>query len=184
MAYGTLRKTAIYHLLAGLALSIVLVVVTALYRYERGLLADSKRIEAVRVSALKLKEETARLEALKKRIDVILPSEYNSKSHRELMLLALDSIRTNLEKSEVKVSNFEEAGGELSLKTNLTIPVEDWNILLKKLYYLQNIQTRGLPFFDIKNLVIKTGGTEAAGGLPVCTLEGSLKMPIERLKVL
>lgn len=184
MAYGNLGRTAIYHLLAGLALSIVFIVVLTLYRYERSLLTHSKRIEAVRMNTIKLSEETTILDALKKKIDVMLPSEYNSKSHRELMLLALDGIKTNIKMSEVKVSNFEEAGGEVSLKANLTIPVNDWNIFLKDLHYLQNLQIRGLPFFDIKSILIKAGGAESSGGLPVCAIEGSFKMPVERLRPL
>ncbi len=181
MAYGNLGRTAIYHLLAGIALSIMFIVVLTLYRYERSLLTHSKRIEAVTMNTLKLSEETAILDALKKKIDVMLPSEYNSKSHRELMLLALDGIKTNIKKSEIKVSNFEDAGGELSLKTNLTIPVNDWNILLKDIQYLQ---TPRLPSFDIKSLLIKAGGAESSGGLPVCAIEGSFKMPAERLRPL
>lgn len=181
MTYANLGKTTIYHLLAGIALSIVLIVVLALYRYERSLLAHSKRIEAVRMNTLKLNEETAALEALKKKIDVMLPSEYNFKSHRELMLLALDSVKANIKVSEVKVENFEETGGELSLRTNLTIPVNDWNILLKDLHYLQ---AQRLPAFHIKSLLIKAVGAESSGGLPVCTLEGSLKLPLERLRAL
>lgn len=181
MAYGNLGRTAIYHLLAGVALSIVFIVVLTLYRYERSLLTHSKRIEAVRMNTIKLSEETAILDALKKKIDLMLPSEYNSKSHRELMLLALVGLKTKLNGSEVKVSNFEEAGGELSLKTTLTIPVDDWNILLKDIQYLQAPR---LPSFDIKSLLIKAGGAESSGGLPVCVIEGSLKLPAERLRPL
>lgn len=179
MIYNELRKAVSYHLWAGIALSIVIISVSILGRYEKSLLQTMGRIEVVSINMQKMNQDIAQMDSLVKRINALLPSEYESKSHREIMLLALDDIRMNIKGAEIKVASFEDKEGELSLQANIVIPVSDWTLLVNEIRYLQSLR---FPYFGIKNIVIEekdVSKTEA--GAPACKIEGYLKMPAEKL---
>lgn len=174
MFYANIKKSLFLHMLAGVVLGIIIFVLLTLSKYDKSLAQELKLVEAARINVQKMRSEIAQIDSLKRKIDLMLPSGYSSKSHKEAMLLTLDNIKANIAGSEIKIENFEEKGGELSLNTDIVIPVSDWRTLVNALKFLQLMK---FPYFDIKNVVV-----EAKDAHPVCKIDGALKMSSGSLK--
>lgn len=174
MFYRNLKKSLVWHMFAGAVLGIVIFVLLLLNRYDEKLGLELKMMQAASINIQKMRAEIAQIDSLKRKIALVLPSGYSSKSHKETMLLTLDNIKANIAGSEMKIDNFEEKGGELSLNADLIVPVSDWRTLVEALKYLQLMK---FPYFDIKNVVV-----EAKDAHPVCKIEGTLKMSSGSLK--
>lgn len=179
MIYGGLKRHVTYQLWAGIALSIIIFFVSILGRYEKSLSQTVGRLEVVRVNAQKMKQDVAQMESLMRRIDALLPADYNSRSHREIILLALDDIKMAVKGGEITVTNFEDKVGELSLQTNIIMPVNNWTSLVNDVKYLSS---KRFPYFRIKNVVVEAkDGSKTTTSALICKIEGSIKMPAERL---
>lgn len=178
MIYTALKKTVAYHLTAGMILSIVIASVIMIGKYEKSLSETISRIAAIKANAARLDEYIRQMDSAIKRIDNILPPDYNSKTHRDLMLLALDGIKSTFKGSEITVSNFEEKSGEMSLPVAIKFPVENYAEMVNRIGYLQSLR---LPDFTIRKAVIEKTSDRTYSGI-ICSIEGLLHMPAEHLK--
>jgi len=178
MIYVDLRKTLSRYIIAGIILSVDIIFIIILNRYESSLLDDSSRFDLIRINAVRVKQSIAEMDSAMKKIRKMLPSDYDSRTHRELILLALDDIKINFKGSEITVTNFEEKEGKISLPVNIKIPVNSYTALVKKVGYLQSLR---FPNFVFKGLIIEKASDKDEGVI-ILRIEGSLKMPIERLR--
>lgn len=174
MIYVKLRNATTVHLLAGVLLSVVIVFAILVNKYEQSLLNTVKAFEDIRINAFKMKKTIDDMDSVIKRIDTLLPPDYYLRSHRELMFLAVGDINVTLRGSEVTVADFSEDAGEISLPVNIKFPVDSYALLVNRLGYLQSMN---FPYFVIKNITI-----ERSLNALMCNLEGSLRMPSEKLK--
>lgn len=171
MIYSELERTITRHLVAGITLSVIIFSVIALGKYKNSLLDATSRSELIRINALKMKENTIHMDSVIKRMNSLLPHDYYSKSHRELLLLALDNIKMTIKGSVITVTNFDEKADEITLPVNISIPVDDYVSLVNNIGYLQSMR---FPHFVIKNVVMERA---ADSGTIICRIDGLLKMP-------
>ncbi|GAB4416307.1 MAG: hypothetical protein OHK0032_12380 [Thermodesulfovibrionales bacterium] len=177
MIYAELRKTVIHHLIAGAVLSATIIFAIVLNRYESSLLDAIGRFELIRINTIRLKQSAAEMDSAMKRITSMLPPDYASKTHRELILLSLDDIKMTLKGGEITVTNFEDKAGELSLQVNIKIPVDNYTVLVNRVGYLQSLR---FPHFAIKNVTIEKAADKE--GAIISRIEGSLKMPVSKIQ--
>ncbi len=177
MIYTGLKKTVTFHLIAGIILSAIIISVISLSRYENSLLDAVSKVELIKTNTLRMKQAAANMDSTIKKINSLLPNDYYSKSPRELLLLALDDIKTSFKGSEITVTNFDEKAGEISLPVSIKIPVDDYVMLVNMVVALQSMK---IPQFAIKNIVVERR-TDARGAI-IINIEGLLRMPAERLK--
>jgi len=166
-----------YHIITGIVLSVAIILAVALNRYENSFLDATGRFDLIRINAVRVKQSIAEMDSAMKKIRAMLPPDYDSRTHRELVLLALDDIKINFKGSEITVTNFEEKDGEISLPVNIKTPVDNYTVLVKRTGYLQSLR---FPHFVIKGLTIEKASDKE--GVIILKIEGSLKMPIERLR--
>lgn len=178
MIYAQLKKTIIYHLISGIALSGVIIALFLLHKYENNLFDAIGKFQLIRINAFKMKQAMADMDSVMNSINTVLPSGYSSKTHRELLLFALDDIKMTFKGSEIAVTHFDEKEGELLLPVNISFSFDDYSTALKRIGYLQSMK---IPQFKIKKVVIDSGSDKQAN-VVICKIEGFLKMPIERLK--
>jgi hypothetical protein len=179
MIYTRLKKTVTYHLIAGIALSAVIITLILLSKYENSLLDAIGRFELIRVHAFQMKQAAADMDSLMKKVSAMLPPDYNSKNHRELLLLALDDIKTTFKGSEIIVTRLDEKTGELFLPVTIKFHFDNYSMLVSRIGYLQSMK---FPQFTIKNILIERTEDKQIGAILLCKIEGLLKMPAESLK--
>jgi len=172
MIYSELKRTITFHLIAGITLSIIIVSVTILTKYENSLLDTIRKFELVRISALEMKQTSMDIDSVIKEINNLLPPYYYPKSHRASMLLALDAIKMTIKGADITVTNFDEKEGEITLPVNISIPVDDYAVLVNNIGYLQSLN---FPHFAINNIIIAKAG-EPVGAI-ICRIDGLLRMP-------
>lgn len=177
MIYAELRKAVSHHIIAGIILSIAIILTVVLNRYENSLLDAAGRLDLIKINEVRVKQSIAEIDSAMKRIRAMLPPDYDSRTHRELVLLALDDIKINFKGSEITVTNFEEKDGGISLPVNIKIPVDNYTVLVKRAGYLQSLR---FPHFVIKGLTIEKASDKE--GVIILRIEGSLKMPLEKLR--
>jgi hypothetical protein len=163
--------------MAGVFLSIIIFFAILLIKYQNSLLEAIEKSELIRINTLKMKQATKHMDSTIEKINNLLPMNYSSASHRELLLLALDDIKMTIRESEITVTNFEEKDGSIFLPVVIKFPVNDYVVLIRMIGYLQSMN---FPSFSIKNILI---GSKAEGQIEfiLCTIEGSLQMPAEKL---
>ncbi|MEW6162907.1 MAG: hypothetical protein AB1606_06315 [Nitrospirota bacterium] len=172
MIYSELKRTITFHLIAGITLSIIIVSVTLLTKYENSLLDTIRKFELIRINALRMKQTIMDIDSVIKWINNLLPPYYYSKSHKESMLLALDNIKMTIKGADITVTNFGDKAGEITLPVNISIPVDDYAVLVNNVGYLQSLN---FPYLVVNNIVIaKAGGSS---GAIICKIDGSLRMP-------
>lgn len=178
MIYGELKRPVTFHLIAGIVLSAIIVSVIVLAKYEKSLSDTTKRSGLIRTNALKVEQAVIDTDSAMRKIDGLLPSYYHSRSHKEIMLLALDGIKTAIKGADITVTNFDERGGEIILPVNISIPVDSYLHLVSNIGYLQSMN---FPFFAIKNIVIEKAAGKPSDAI-LCKIEGSLRMPAKKVK--
>lgn len=178
MIYAQLKKTIIYHLISGITLSAVIITLFLLSKYENNLFDTIGKFQHIKINAFKMKQAMADMDSVMNRINTVLPSEYSSKSHRELLLFALDDIKMTFKGSEIAVTHFNEKEGELFLPVNISFSLDDYSTVIKRIGYLQSMK---IPQFKIKHVGIDSG-VDKQTNVAKCIIEGSLRMPLERLK--
>lgn len=178
MIYNYLNKALKYYLIAGIALCLVIIAILLLGKYEKSLSAAVTKQENIRINIVKIEQAIKDMDSTVKKIDALLPTDYSSRSHRELLLLVLDDFKKIFKRSEITVMRFEEKEGELFLPVNIKFPIDDYSILLQNIGYLQSMKA---PHFTIKQLSIEETVDKQAN-VVICVIEGLLKMPVERLK--
>jgi len=173
MIYSELKRTVTLHLIAGITLGIIIVSVTLLTKYEYSLLDTIRKFELIRINALRMKQTAMDIDSVIKGINNLLPPYYYSKSHKEGILLALDDIKMNIKGANITITDFAPKEGEITLPLNISIPVDDYAVLVNNIGYLQSLN---FPYLAINNIVIaKAGGP--SGAIIICKIDGSLRMP-------
>jgi len=173
MIYSELKRTVTLHLIAGITLGIIIVSVTLLTKYEYSLLDTIRKFELIRINALRMKQTAMDIDSVIKGINNLLPPYYYSKSHKEGILLALDDIKMNIKGANITITDFAPKEGEITLPLNISIPVDDYAVLVNNVGYLQSLN---FPYLAINNIVIaKAGGP--SGAIIICKIDGSLRMP-------
>ena len=173
MIYSELKRTVTLHLIAGITLGIIIVSVTLLTKYENSLLDTIRKLELIRINALRMKQTAMDIDSVIKGINNLLPPYYYSKSHKEGILLALDDIKMNIKGANITITDFAPKEGEITLPLNISIPVDDYAVLVNNIGYLQSLN---FPYLAVNNIVIaKAGGP--SGAIIICKIDGSLRMP-------
>jgi len=178
MIYNELKRPVTFHLIAGIVLSAIIVSAVVIAKYEKSLSDTTKRSGLIRTNALKMEQAVTDMDSVMKKIDSLLPSYYHSRSHKEIILLSLDGIKTTIKSADITVTNFDERGGEIILPVNISIPVHNYVQLVNDIGYLQFLN---FPFFAIRNIVIEKATGKPSNAI-ICRIEGSLKMPAKRVK--
>ncbi|HCC68604.1 MAG TPA: hypothetical protein DEP99_01820 [Nitrospiraceae bacterium] len=173
MIYSALKKTIIFYLIAGIILSITIVSAVVLTKYENSLLDAIRKFEHVRINALKMKQASMDIDSVIKEINNLLPPHYYSKSPKESILSALDAIKMTIKGVNITITSFAEKEGEITLPVNInfSIPLDDYEVLVNNIGYLQSLN---FPHFTINNIVIARAGQPP--GAIICKIDGLLRM--------
>lgn len=177
MIYNYLKRNINYYLISGLALCIVIFGIFLLVKYEKSLSDAVAGQENIRNNMVKMEQAIRDMDSLVKKMNILLPKDYNHRSHQELLLFALDDIKTIFKGSEITVTRFEEQEGELFLPVTIKFYLDDYSMLLRRIGYLQSLK---FPHFTIKNVNIGEA-TDKQTKVIICIIEGLLKMPAQRL---
>lgn len=178
MFYEGLKKDLIYHIIAGIIFSIILFIIIFLSKYERSLNETINKLELMRGNVLKMESTVKDMVKVMRQIDAGLPSDYYSKSHREIILSAIGDIKAAIRRAEVTLIDFEKKEGEVLLPVIIKFPVKNYTTMTKNIGYLQSLR---FPHFQINYITVTV--PEGEGELrTVCEIKGSLKMPVKKLK--
>lgn len=168
-----LRQNIVRYLTAGIVLGIMVISAAALHNYRQSLLLTINKFDSLRVNMRKMNRESEAMDTVIKQVDSLMPRDYGLRSHREIILLTLDSIQTSFPKAAITVDKFAEKDSNLSLPVTITLPVTDWTFMGEGIMRLQSLN---FPAFLIKSVVIEKTDNQLT-----CKIEGRLSMPSGRL---
>ena len=170
-----LKKTIYYHMMAGISLSVMLCVLLMAAKYKYSLMKATADLGSIRINVLKM-EHVVKVMREKQSVAVnILPEDYNSRSHREIVLLALERMRSSITGADVIVGNFLEENGKLTLPVTLEFKAHQYNEGLNVIGHLQELR---FPDFKTQNVIAKRN--EETHEI-VWRIGGLLRMPAERV---
>jgi len=178
-----LRKGIYYHLIAGLLLCAALGTLLLVSKYKYNLLKATADLEVIRMNVLKM-EHVIRVMREKQSVAIrLLPTDYSSRSHREILLLALEATRDSVKTANITVGNFLDENGETVLPVVLEFGVVQYEKALnqyeKALNVMGHLQGLRFPYFKTQNVGVKRSeGTYES----IWRIEGSFRIPSERIK--
>lgn len=170
-----LRKGIYYHLIAGLLLCASLGTLLLASKYKYNLLKATDDLEVIRMNVLKMEHVIKVMREKQSVATRLLPADYSSRSHQEILLLALETTKDTMKAADITVGNFLEENGEISLPVILEFGVAQYEKALNDMGYLQGLR---FPYFKIQNVSIKRSeGTYKS----IWRIEGSFRIPSERI---
>ncbi len=175
-----IKKYLRSHILSGFMLGVVIVSATFVSMYYDSIDSAVNKMNRVVVNTSKMRQSIQDIDLAMKKINNLLPKNYYEKSHKELLLFALDDIKAVFKDAEITISSFEEDKGELLLGIGIKTSMENYRNFLKQLEYLQNLR---FPSFHLKTIVIEKSHYKQRDDVMTSKIEGVLKMPVGRLKV-
>lgn len=171
-----LKKGVYYHLITGLSLCAALSILLLVSKYKYNLLKATADLEVLRMNALKM-EHVSRVMREKQSVAIrMLPADYSSRSHQEILLLALETMKGSIKTADITVGNFLEENGEIALPVVLEFGVVQYEKALSAMGYLQGLR---FPYFKTQNVSVKRseGAYES-----IWRIEGSFRIPSERIQ--
>lgn len=183
-----LKQTAVRYMIAGIISGLIIFSALVAGKYERNLRETIQRFELIERNAAKIRQVNVNMDMIMDKVDRILPPNYYSTSNNEYLLLALDTIKSNIKGAEVALTGggtgFEEKAGELSLSVNVKIPVKDYVLLVNQ---IGELQASRFPNFYIKSIIFdRASGVNASPALQqsaiICSITGYLGIPSEKKK--
>lgn len=171
-----LRKGIYYHLIAGLLLCAALCTLLLVSKYKYNLLKATADLEVIRMNVLKM-EHVIKVMREKQSVAIrLLPADYSSRSHQEILLLALEAMKDSIKTADITVGNFLEENGEIALPVVLEFGVAQYEKALNDMGYMQGLR---FPYFKTQNVSIKRSeGTYKS----IWRIEGSFRIPAERIQ--
>jgi hypothetical protein len=166
-------------MLSGFILGLVILLVYFMNMYHKSVTTAVIKMNQVVANTLSMKQSIDDIDSVMNRVINLLPKNYSEKSHKELLLFALDDIKTLFKGGEITITGFEEKAGELLLAINIKTPVTNYKNVVKDVEYLQNLR---FPSFHIKAMVIEKTADKQKDDLLICKIEGALKIPAGKLK--
>ena len=171
-----LKKGVYYHLIAGLSLCAALCILLLVNKYKYNLLKATADLEVIRMNALKMEHVVGVMREKESVAIRLLPADYSSRSHREILLLALETTRDSVRTADITVGNFLDENGEIVLPVVLEFGVHQYEKALSVMGYLQGLR---FPYFKTQHVSIKRSeGTYES----IWKIEGSFRIPSERIQ--
>lgn len=175
MFYNELKKAVLKHLIGGIAFAVVLFVIVFSARYGESLVSTVKLFEKQKENYKKMSESVADLEKVMGQIDAMIPADYYDKGNREIILLAIGNIKSKLRYAEVKIEDFKEEGGEISMPMEIHFPVDDYTVMTESIAYIQSYK---FPYFIFDGIEVARSKDNSE---ITCNIKGSMRMPSGRL---
>lgn len=176
MFYNESKKAVINHIITGIIFSAILFGIIFVVRYSDSMQETVTQFEKQKNNYKKMSQAIVDLEMVMGQIDEMMPASYHSRGHREIILLAISDIKSNLRFAEVKIIDFKDEKKEILLPVEISFPVEDYTIMTESIAYIQSFK---FPYFVFDDISVNRNkdSTEIT-----CKIMGSMRMPVKRLK--
>ncbi|MDO8281786.1 MAG: hypothetical protein Q7U10_04065 [Thermodesulfovibrionia bacterium] len=175
MFYNELKKAVMRHLIGGIVFAVILFVIIFGGRYGESLVGTVKLFEKQKENYKKMSDSVADLEKVMAQIDAMIPADYYSKTNREFILLSIGNIKSKLKYAEVKIDDFKEEGGEISMPLEIHFPVDDYTVMTESIAYIQSLK---FPYFIFDGIEVARSKDNSE---ITCNIKGSIRLPAGRL---
>lgn len=140
-----------------------------LSKYERKLLETEGKMSTITYKKDMIERDTKKIDELLAEIIQVLPKEQTQLNAKEQILLRLDDFQSNNKDVSIKIFDFVEQEGELSLPFSINFPVIDFTNTVSLISHLQGMK---FPHCIIQSLFIASqndgGSTCNINGAFVC----------------
>lgn len=147
-----LRKALYRHLTAGTLLAVTLCLLILAGKYKNNLIKAATDLDAIRKNALKMEHVTSVMREKQTSAIHLLPTDYNSRSHQEILLLCLDKVRSSISETDIIIGNIVEENGQITLPVTLEFSASQYHEGLSNIGYLRGLR---FPYFKIRNISAK-----------------------------
>lgn len=171
--YEQLKKHALYYLVFGILFSIVIVSNIAIGKYNKSLEDVAKKLKRVKVNLVKMEEASREMEELVSRVNKYVPPSFFEGSTEGELFSALDSLKKELNWSEVSATNTVEKKNEILLPLKIAGPINSYPEVVNGAGYLRSMS---FPFFKTStvNLIRKV---DKGGASVSFIIVGEMHMP-------
>lgn len=170
-----LIKAAYRHLTTGIILSVSICFLILAGKYKHSLIKATTDLDTIRMN-VPMMEHAVRVMKEKQTAALhLLPPDYNSKSHQELLLRSLEKVKSSINETDIIIGNIVEENNEITLPVTLEFSVSRYYDGLNTIGYLRGLR---FPYFQLRNVAAKRAEGDS---VIIWKIEGSLRIPSERI---
>ena len=170
-----LKKAVYRHLVTGIILSVALCILVLASKYKHNLIKATSDLDAIRMNVLRMENVTHIMREKRTTAIHLLPTDYNLRSHQEILLLSLEKVRSSIKEADIIVGNIVEENNEIALPVTLGFSGSQYHEGLNAIGYLRSLR---FPYFKIRNVIAKRN---EVGREIIWTIEGSFRIPSGRI---
>ena len=170
-----LRKAIYRHLVAGILFSAALCMLILASKYKHNLIKAVSDLDAIRMNLLRMERVTSVMREKQTTAIHLLPIDYNSRSHQEILLLSLEKVRSSIKDADIIIGNIVEENDQIALPVTVEFSASQYHEGLSAIGYLRGFR---FPYFKIRNVIAKR---DEVGREISWTIEGSLRIPSGRI---
>jgi len=165
------------HLVAGVFCSLVFLTFLLLEKYNAHLESETEKLSIVQTNFDQMIKTVDQIDLTLDKVRAVLPADYEERSNRELMFMALDEMRSVLKGADIMVSDFVENPElkEIRIPINIFVPLKTYRAMLENTGYLQSLK---FPFLTINGIRIEK--TESHG--TAYNINSILRIPMRKFE--
>ena len=156
-----LKTPLLCYLISGLLLAFVIVFGNAIKKNNRSLQEALSKFSRIKTNLIRLEAATTDMDLLLSRIKNYIPPDFKESSPQEKIFIALDRLKSRMQKAEIDILNFEDRGDVISLPVNITGKSNSYSGFVNT---IGDIMSLKFPFYEINNIILSGNkGKESAG---------------------
>lgn len=179
MIYIKLKKYLLWYMLSGFLLAAVIILISLINMYHSSVSTAVAQMNQIKANVSDMRQSIEDIDSAMKKITSLLHKNYPDKSHKELLMLAIDDIKMIFKDGEITITGFEEKEGELLLGINIKANITNYKKFVSDVEYLQNLR---FPSFHFKTIMIEKPVDKKSDDILSCKIEGILKIPSAKIK--
>jgi ACT domain-containing protein len=160
-----------YYIAFGVVFAAIVSGIVVLKKYEWSLSDTLKKVQTASSNLYKMKEAAEDIDAVIKEAEKIITAEFREKSPEELVLTALDAIKSKMKDAEVAGTAIEYKGNEARIPVTIKAMSRDYKTIVNNVGYLQSWR---FPFFAVESVSIEKSKDKDRAGLSY-EIKGALR---------
>lgn len=130
------------------------------------------KLQTLKINSIRMKEASKEMGITMEKIQTMLPTYTKTEAMESVILITLDSIKSNKKDVTVTITNFERKGDEITLPVNLSGIMRDYTTFINLIGFLQS---HNLPLFAINDIMI-SNQSDGKNLMTRFDIKGTLKM--------
>lgn len=168
-----LKTPLLCYLISGLLLAFVIIFSITIKKHNSSLQETLGKFSRIKINLIRMEAATTDMDLLLSRIKNYIPLDFKERSSQEKIFIALDSLKSRMQKAKIAILNIEDGGDVISLPVNITGKSNSYSDFVNTIGYMMSLK---FPFYEINNIILSENKEKESAGFSY-EISGKLHSP-------